>query len=192
MKKLLYPAMVVGAFALASCSSEEPVGATMEGDAVFTVTLPGNMASRATLGDKTRGTMNKLMWTIYEVNGTSTEAVATQDYQTLFGAAPFANDNTNQQVTLNLGKGKTYKVVFFACNADNYGTDGALTFDEGVMTVNYDNIADQTNDVNAGAFTGVSVEGTGGNAVSDAVGLTCPFCQRNWGTNDLTDPTVAT
>ncbi len=192
MKKLLYPAMVVGAFALASCSSEEPVGTTMEGDAVFTVTLPADLASRATLGDETRGTMDKLMWTIYEVNGTSTEAVATQDYQTQFGAAPFANSATTQQVTLNLGKGKTYKVVFFACNSANYGTDGALTFDEGVMTVNYDNIAGQTNDVNADAFTGVSVEVTGGNAVSDAVELTRPFAQLNWGTNDLDAQTVAT
>ncbi len=192
MKKFLYPALALSALTLASCSSDEPFSGNHEGDAVFTVTLPGDLASRATLGDETRGTMDKLMWTIYEVNGTSTEAVATQDYQTQFGAAPFANSATTQQVTLNLGKGKTYKVVFFACNSANYGTDGALTFDEGVMTVNYDNIAGQTNDVNADAFTGVSVEVIGGNAVSDAVELTRPFAQLNWGTNDLDAQTVAT
>ncbi len=179
MKKFLYPALALSALALASCSSEEPVAGN--GDSVtFNVTIPGSLSSRATLGDQILAPVDNLQWTVYEVNGETKTAV----YTASFEGTPFAGGKTTETVTLNLGKGKTYQVVFYADNAAN----GAVSFTNGVLSVDYDAMA--TNTLAEDAFVGTSEAVVAGDP-TNTVQLIRPFAQLNWGTSDLNDPVVA-
>lgn len=191
MKKFLFPALALGALTMASCSSEEPMaGAAQDGAVTMTVVIPGSMQSRATLGDQIMAAADNLQWTVYEVdeNGENPVMIYSDSKPAFTAEADLSVTDaaTKATVTLNLGKGKRYKVAFYADNSGN----GFATYNATTGNVEVDYTKGVGNDVNEDVFVGVSETVEAGTTIPATVELTRPFAQLNWGSNDLAEQTV--
>lgn len=175
MKKTLFAILTLPALVLASCSSEEPMKVNAEGDGVVTLVaqLPGGINSRS-FADGTTAT--QLTYAVYET-GTTVPVIQSADAD-----APQATFvGLQAQLTLNLVKGKSYDIVFWA-DADG---NSAYTFDAATQSVSisYDGLAsnDETRDAFFQVEKGLAVNGP----IQKTISLYRPFAQINFGTNDL-------
>lgn len=175
MKKSLFAMVAVGAVTLASCSNDEMVGPASndEGNVIITAQLPTDLQSRA-YGD---GSVAKtLHYAVYEgddVIFASGEANS---------PAVETVDAKNFTLKLNLVKGKTYDLLFWA----DATTGSPYTFTPSTksVTVTYDNTGNNENrDAFFQAVKGLTVNGP----VQQTVELRRPFAQVNIGTNDFDD-----
>lgn len=175
--------MVAALMGLGSCSSNEEVMlANQEETVTVKVQIPQNLKSRAdnTLGDQVVADVNNLQWTVFEIESDGTQKRVYSDVK----ANAFPGNALEEEVTLQLGKGKKYQVAFYADNTEN----GVVTFSNGIVSVDYSLAA--SNVVAEDAFTGVSEELYVEDDGETTVVLRRPFAQLNWGTNDLDYPTV--
>lgn len=191
MKKFLIPAVALAAVAsLGACSSDEALTDNNTGDGVsITLKIPSGMATRGTFGDGTdegdAAKIDNLQYTVYEVGS---DGSATYVYDETVSNPVFTTVNGMETTTvnLNLAKGRSYKLAFFADNnADNFVTYDGKT---GTLSVNYANGA--SNVVNEDCFVGTSNEINVTDAVSESVVLNRPFAQINWGTDDINTPAL--
>ncbi len=171
MKKfsMLASAIVLGA-ALVGCSSDEPAVSTTGTDGVvaFKVTMPGNLSRSINDGYKAVD----VTYAVYDADNGN--AFLFQDEVT--GA--FSGTSLETTINIQLVKGKSYNVAFFAKNAaaPYTITDGVLTIDYSNVTANID-----TYDAFYGMADVVKVED--GMAQPSAT-LTRPFAQVNVGAAD--------
>lgn len=173
MKKSTIAILALPAILMASCSSDEPaVDSGVDGNVTFVAQLPGNFASRA-YADGAKAT--ELTYAVYE-SGSNTPVLTSED-----PSAPQATFSGLQaKLTLNLVKGKTYDVVFWADQAD---APYEFSASDKSITINYDGI--KSGDENRDAFFQVEKSLTVNGAVQRTVTLKRPFAQINFGTNDL-------
>ena len=175
MKKSLFAMVAVGAVTLASCSSDEMAGPAGSGDGnvIITAQLPTELQSRA-YGD---GTVAKtLSYAVYDGD----DVIFASDVPG--SPAPVAVDAKNFTLSLNLVKGKTYDILFWADATT--GSPYTFTSSTKSVTVNYDNLGNNENrDAFFQAVKGLTVNGP----VQQTVELRRPFAQVNIGTNDLAD-----
>ena len=169
IKKLFY-AMMAGAMLLAtSCEKGLDEVATVNETATvsFNIGTP-EIATRA-YGDGT--TANKLQWAVYDIDGD----VYTHLAQLNGGEDEF---NGSKNVSLELGTGNTYQVVFWAA-----AEDAPYSFNPEAkkLVVDYNNTS--ANNENLDAFY-ASVEVRVSGAESKTVELKRPFAQLNIGAND--------
>lgn len=173
MKKSLFAMVAVGAVTLASCSNDEMAGPAIndDGNVIITAQLPTDLQSRA-YGD---GSVAKtLHYAVYEgddVIFASGEANS---------PAVETVDAKNFTLKLNLVKGKTYDILFWA-DATN-GSPYTFTPSTKSVTVTYDNTGNNENrDAFFQAVKNLTVTGP----VQKTVELRRPFAQVNIGTNDF-------
>lgn len=173
MKKSTIAILALPAILMASCSSDEPaVDSGADGNVTFVAQLPGNFASRA-YADGAKAT--ELTYAVYE-SGSNTPVLTSKD-----PSAPQATFSGLQaKLTLNLVKGKTYDVVFWADQAD---APYEFNASDKSITINYDGI--KSGDENRDAFFSVEKQLTVNGAIQRTVTLRRPFAQINFGTNDL-------
>lgn len=175
MKKNLF-AMLTAATAMmafTACSSEEPVlDNSGDGTVLLTVALPENGLSSRAFSDGLSAP--DLTYAVY-LSGTNT-VVKTEKLSKAFSSRQAA-------LTLNLVKGKSYDVVFWADNsAAGYTFDAA----EQSVTVNYS--GETTNADTRDAFFN-HITFTVNGASQQNVVLYRPFAQINLGTADLDQAT---
>ena len=174
MKKSLLSALALSAVLLTSCSNEEVVTPGNDGNVIFSVALPGDFATRATISDGTKAT--KLSYAVY-LTGTK-NALFTSQTATDPQAADFSGLKTT--LTLNLAKGKTYDIIFWA----DKGTGSSYTFNtaDQTITVDYTDVASNVEDRDA-FFAAKTITVTG--AMEENITLKRPFAQLNFATSDL-------
>lgn len=165
--------VAVGAVTLASCSNDQMADPAInnDGTVIITAQLPTDLQSRA-YGD---GTVAKtLHYAVYEGD----DVIFASDVDG--SPAPVTVDAKNFTLSLNLVKGKTYDLVFWA----DATTDSPYTFSSSDknITVSYDNVG---NNENRDAFFQAVKDLTVTGPVQQTVQLRRPFAQVNIGTNDF-------
>ncbi len=174
MKKFIYSAMILGsAFALASCSADEPAANGGDGTVTISVSLP-EMATRA-LGDDTD--CNQLVYSVYNSEGTPIYNNVEMD--------AFGPGVTTATLTLQLVPGEEYSFAFYAHNTESHFS----SFNDGVISVNYDAENIHPNQEIDDAFYCYITKTIGTNDSLSAV-LNRAFAQLNFGTSDIEEPAV--
>lgn len=175
MTKSLFAMVAVGAVTLASCSNDEMAGPAIndDGNVIITAQLPTELQSRA-YGD---GSVAKtLHYAVYEGD----DVIFASDVAN--SPAVVTADAKNFTLKLNLVKGKTYDLIFWADATT--GSPYTFTSSTKSVTVTYDNTGNNENrDAFFQAVKGLTVNGP----VQKMVELRRPFAQVNVGTSDLAD-----
>lgn len=172
MKNLFYSLLTIGALAgLASCASNEPSPWNGDGNVTITVELP-SFGTRY-YGDNLN--CNELIYTIYNMEG---KMLATDSVKSAFGAGV-----TSQTVNMQLVPGQSYMIAFYAHNS----TSKFSSYKEGVISVDYDQLS-ANNEDNDAFYCYQQIDATPG--TPQKATLERAFAQINFGTNDLTNPTV--
>ena len=169
MKKLFL--VLAAAFAMVACQTDiNEVGVVAGGevDVTFEVGTPTRAYSDGT-------TATRLQYAIYDETGAELTAL-TKTNETI---------NLTTKVELKLVTGNSYTAIFWADNDDAPYT---VNFGAKTMTVNYDGVA--CNDENLDAFYAVHPFEVKG-AQTETIELRRPFAQLNIGTNDYTTATEA-
>lgn len=174
MKKVLFSSLILGsAFALASCSADEPA-ANAGGDGLVTVniSLP-EIATRA-LGDKPN--CNKLVYSIMNADGT--KAIYSNIVKDAFGEGV-----TEQSLTLQLVPGETYGLAFYAYN----GKSEFSEFNDGTIKVYYDKM-NPNEEIDDAFYYYDYITPAAGDQLN--ITLNRAFAQLNFGTSDIEEPAV--
>lgn len=172
MKKLFYSLLTIGAVAgLASCASNEPLPGNGDGNVTVTVELP-SFGTRF-YGDTLN--CNELIYTIYNMEG---KMLLTDSVKSAFGEGV-----TSQTVNMQLVPGQSYMVAFYAHNSESKFS----SYKDGVISVNYDQLS-ANNENNDAFYCYGQIDAT--SETPQKATLDRAFAQINFGTNDLTNPTV--
>lgn len=174
MKRSLYAVLALPALLLGSCQSEEMMPAGGDGNVTFIAELPGNF-TRADMAYGDGTTAQDLTYAVYE-SGTTNVLLKSGDE----GAPAVAIANREAKLTLNLVKGKTYDIVFWA---DNAAAPYTFHPETQSIEISYDGITGnlENRDAFFQTVTGLNVTGP----VTQKVMLKRPFAQINFGTDDL-------
>lgn len=177
MKKLNYLLLGAGALLMASCANDDLKTPGTDGNFKITVNLPAEQGTRA--GEETAMLLD------YAVYDSQNQLVET-------GQETFTGTSTT--FGINLLGGRDYTLLFFA---QPKAGEGIYDFDaaaEGAtLTVNYAEMNKAgSDDNNGGAFDCFynTCPVSGGVASGVSVTLYRPVAQINWGTDDLTAPSV--
>lgn len=159
---------------LATSCSQDELGTAQSGNeaqVTFSLGLEGHIATRAISDGKSA---DKLVYAVFDENGNRISTLKKEEISTSFPTT----------VTLTLAKGQTYKVAFWAQDADCK----AYTIDDNMnVEVSYDNATN--NDETRDAFFKTETFTVSGSASMDVV-LKRPFAQINVGV-EMTDWTAA-
>jgi hypothetical protein len=177
MKKSLFSTLALTAllFGAASCSNQDVAAPEADGPVTFSIALPGEF-TRADISDGTKAV--KLNYAVYlkgedNILFTSQEATDPQP-------ANFSGLKTT--LSLDLAKGKTYDIIFWADVPNN----PYYTFTPATKSVTMDYSAPDGNDENRDAFfQHVELEVKG--ASTQNVTLRRPFAQLNFATSDYAE-----
>ena len=162
--------VTIGLLFATSCSNDvqEILSSDNEAQVTFSLGVNGGLGSRA-ISDGTG--VDKLVYAVYDNNG---NILGNQTVDTDVTAD--SNGLLNENVTVKLGKGQTYTIVFWAQNSE---CDAYDTSDLKNVTVNYTNA--NNNDESRDAFyNAVRIENVQDNDVIN-VELKRPFAQINLG-----------
>ena len=165
MKKYFLSIVALAAMLLATSCQESLVEPQMEGPTTFTVQVPDAMGTKA-IGEAS--SVNKLFVEVYS-NGTS-----------IFKKTQDINGSTT--VSLDLIKGQTYQIVFWAQKGDSYVKEGDALAEISIPT-------DFHNNESGAAFYAYETFEIDGKAKS--VTLRRPFAQLNLGTTEASLTTNA-
>lgn len=179
---------------LASCSQDDlSMPVEQPGDTAslsFNVALPETFTTRAGNFGNGAAASNLYVWIYETTTSGSTPVFVTSSTQENF----FSSSNSGS-LTLNLVKGKSYDIVFFAAssaamtNTSSTGDSNAVyQIDEetGTLTVNYANMTSEGNssDDYDCFYYNYTVENLTASSAAN-ISLVRPVAQVNWGTNDL-------
>ena len=174
MRKILSLFAIASMLVATSCSNEEFFDSAKNGteaNVSFTAQLPEGLQTKVTTRAYGDGqTATKLTVLVYDEDGIYLEALEKK--------ATFTNRQTT--VEMNLVKGKTYNIVFWAQAAE----DAPFTLDKtnGTVTVSYG----AANNENGDAFFANELDLQVGNEViNKTITLKRPFAQVNLGTSDM-------
>lgn len=182
MKKLSYLLLGLAGLSLASCSQDDDLFNSVNGDGNFNVTvkLPGDLATRS-LSDGL--TADSLQVAIYTADG---QYIESQKF--VFGSS------LTTTVSLNLVPGTSYNIAFFAQSLQS-SVDDVYVFDgqQGMFSVNYGNMTSDGNNADAyDCFYNLLTTGViGSTNMQTDVTLYRPIAKINWGSNDYGQGTVA-
>ena len=165
MKKYFLSIVALAGMLFATSCQESLVEPQMEGPTTFTVQVPDAMGTKA-IGEAS--SVNKLFVEVYS-NGTS-----------IFKKTQYINGSTT--VSLDLIKGQTYQIVFWAQKGDSYVKEG-----DGLAEINIP--TEFHNNESGAAFYAYETFKIDGNAKT--VTLRRPFAQLNLGTTALSLDTDA-
>ena len=159
-------------FGATSCSQEDVMNPSQgDGSVNITVTLPGDMGTRAFADGKTA---RDLDIAVYDASG---KFISQPDPVT------FAEGSLTATVSLNLARGVAYKIAFFAHDKASGGY--AFDAENNTVTANYSAMGEKYNtDVFDCFFALYETEKVTG-PVKANVTLNRPVAQINWGTADL-------
>lgn len=159
-------------FGATSCSQEDVMNPSQgDGSVNITVTLPGDMGTRAFADGKTA---RDLDIAVYDASG---KFISQPDPVT------FAEGSLTATVSLNLARGVAYKIAFFAHDKASGGY--AFDAENNTVTANYSAMGEKYNtDVFDCFFALYETEKVTG-PVKANVTLKRPVAQINWGTADL-------
>lgn len=180
---------IAGLLTLPSCSSEMPedISPISEDSEIveFRIEIPTELGSRAGFyGDGLKADLDKLKYSLFEVQNQGTNLERLQcisDYNRPLTSITYGIDAVHMQLL----KGHTYMVTFFACNS---GNDEFVSYSQGNVNVSYEK--DKANERQFDVFVGKSATFTVREGYSEVIKLTRPFAQLNWGTSDFQDPTL--
>lgn len=174
--KLFYSIIAASAvMMLTGCSQDDIVGTQTGGNTNVTFNVNTQDISTRSFGDGT--TAKILSYAVYDKDGNLVQDLGTPAGKT----AEFTDLHTS--VTLNLVKGNTYTVVFWA----DAGTDSSpYNVDFRSKQLTYKTASMAANDEKRDAFYN-TVQLTVTNDVNENVTLTRPFAQINIGTNDFAE-----
>lgn len=182
MKKYFYLSTVaLTTLFAASCAQEDIPGINDEGLTTFRLSLPEELGTRFGEGE----TAKKLQVAVYDNKGNLLMSNIAGEGSLI--AAENVTDFTGKTaaVKLDLVKGETYNIVFWA-----YAEGAPYTLEPTAKTVkvSYDNAV--SGDEKRDAFYNY-ITYTVGSAASNDVALTRPFAQINIGTNDINEAKLA-
>lgn len=176
MKKKLFAIFALPVLVLSSCTDEAPVapGGSGDGNVTFVAQLPGGINSR-NFADGTNA--SNLTYAVYEA-GTTVPILKSGDE----GAPSASFSNLEATLTLNLAKGKSYDIVFWADAPGNSVYE--FKPEEQSIVVKYDGVVsnEELRDAFFSVEKGLKVDGP----IRKEILLYRPFAQVNVGTNDLT------
>lgn len=181
MKRFVYT--FAGLFAvasLASCSSDEEqtLGSGSEGIEI-SLRIPSDLNAKSTFGDQETVTLDNLQYSVYEIVDNEPE-LAFSTRRQAFGQGVYAENET-----VRLGKGKSYRIVFYADRRDN----GFVTYSDGNISVDYSGI-DSNEEKYDAFYAKTDVFFVDDEMKSLSVTLHRPFSQLNWGTSDFNEKSV--
>lgn len=172
MKKVLLSMLAVSAMLLGtSCSEDDLISGGKASGVSFNLTLEGSAQTKA-ISDGSGA--DKLVYAVYDESGAPVNVFNTTNQKTEKNVSDFA---TGHSVNIDLAKGQTYQVVFWAQDGDceAYNTD-----DLTAVSINYEGLNnDETRDA---FFKAVEVTVTGNENVD--VELRRPFAQLNVGVTE--------
>lgn len=173
MNKLLYAALAAAAtLGFSACSSEEPIGiGDGSGNVTIVAKLPAELGTRA-YSDGTSAT--QLKYYVYE-QGQTTPVIVEEN----------AKIDITATVNLNLVKGNTYEIVFWAQDP----TCKAYQYDQEARTITVDYNGVLQNDESRDAFYCMKTVTVAGGGTQTAE-LYRPFAQVNFGTSDANEAAV--
>lgn len=175
-KSLMLMASTAFMLAAVSCSSDDMPGADIgDGNASFTVTLPGEEFVSRAFADGFSAT--KLDYAVYDA---SNNALITS------GNKKFTNSSLEITVNIPLANGKSYKIAFFAHDDSDVYTFDAATHS---FSVDYTKMTDY-NSTDYDSFFKLYETGVVTGSISETVTLTRPVAQLNWGTSDIASAVV--
>lgn len=174
MNKLIYSLLAAGLmFAATSCSSDEPAPGRPSSDGLLDISVNLPVFSTRAIGDTLN--CNQLIYTVYDSTGATVIMQDTVD--NVFGQGV-----TSSKVNIQLVKGETYKIAFYAHNT---GSEFS-SYNEGNIKVDYTKI--NPNLELDDAFYKVTDLTVTGEAQSVTLGRA--FAQINIGTTDMQNPAV--
>lgn len=164
---------------MSSCSNEgAQTPAADEGTVTFVAQLPGTISRDYNDGLKA----TQLTYAVYDAN---TDELIVKSGDT--GAPTAIFTDRTATLSLNLVKGKTYNIVFWADSPGNT----FYKFDPDTKSINIDYTGIKMGDESRDAFfqveKGVAVNGP----ITKTIELRRPFGQLNWGTDDMTIASAA-
>lgn len=171
MKKSIFATLALSALFLGSCSSEDNLLPANDGKVTFVAQLPGSMSRDYSDGLKA----TQLTYAVYDAE-TDQLIVKSGDQ----GAPTATFNNRTATLSLDLVKGKTYNVVFWADVPGNT----AYTFNATDKTISVDYSGIKMGDENRDAFFQVEKNVAINGPITKTVELRRPFGQLNWGTDD--------
>lgn len=175
MKKLLIYSSALLMAGLASCSQDDYLAReSADGNVTFKIQLQDKASTRA-IGDGLSAV--NLSYAVYD----NTSSWAGPQF-IAEGTARFDAQSLSTTLTLDLAKGQTYNIVFFA----SYGSN-VYTFDaeNKTVSVNYANMSTSSKfKYDYDCFYTVENVEVGSSPVMRQVTLTRPVAQLNWGTSD--------
>ena len=172
MKKSIFTAMAMTALLLSSCANDDLQNPAQDGAVVFTASLPQSFSRAIADGSNA----DHLSYAVYESG--SDDVLFTSENAGDPQASAFSE--LKSTLTLNLAKGKTYDIIFWADKSNN--TFYTFDPDQKSVTINYDGITSNDNDRDA-FFEKTTITVTG--AMNETVTLRRPFAQLNFCTNDI-------
>ncbi len=176
MKTKFFSMMALAALLLGTSCSNDELSEPTNGQpmtANFSVQLPTGISARKVANGAKKAfadgkTATKLKYMVFD-----------NDNKLIEGLGGEKDINLTANVQMQLTTGKTYKIVFWAANADApYTLD-----DNGVVTVDYTNI--KANDESLDAFYRCYTYKAGDEVGENPIKLYRPFAQLNVGTNDM-------
>lgn len=189
MNQLKYFLLAISGFLLVSCSNEDPVVSSGNGEGTSNITL-----NLSTHGFRSRDisdgtTANKLYYALYDKTSGSLKkiTVETPDAGSDSYAVENGEDfNMSTVKTFKLVDGHKYGIAFWAANEDSPYT---VDFDDNAVTMTANYLSDgvsrvKANDEALDAFYGYTEFEVKGDAQLNLT-LTRPFAQINIGTSDL-------
>lgn len=186
MKKAYIRNVALLSLVLSSCSQEEMPGidSANDGNVSFNISLDTSTRSR-TFGDGySATTLNYAVYTVPQYSWDSPTLIES-------GSTSFDSHSLDASVSIDLSKGVTYDVIFFADNEAN----GVYTFNAGSntadVTIDYSKMnTTEEQVIDFDCFYKVEHVTAGGSAACQNIVLTRPVAQINFGTDDLSATSV--
>lgn len=164
--------MALSALLLSSCANDDLQNPAQDGAVVFTANLPQSFSRAIADGSNA----DHLSYAVYESG--SDDVLFTSKNAGDPQASAFAG--LQSTLTLNLAKGKTYDIIFWADKSNN--TFYTFEPDQKSVSINYDGITSNDNDRDA-FFEKTTITVTG--AMNETVTLRRPFAQINFCASDV-------
>jgi hypothetical protein len=177
---------------LSACTAENNSDLISGETAIVSITanVPSKFVTRSG-GAKTPGDGSSIKYLNYYVY--ENDAATSQDTYVLSGKTEFTSDSKTQDIKLQLMRGKTYDVVFWATafedtpteqNSTKADSESPYTYNTEGQTIEIDYSKMKANDEKMDAFySSLPIEITGSTLAAKTT-LQRPFAQLNFGTND--------